>query len=79
VTANRPGTCESNFQTPSMTTAFYNAIIANLDEITSQEPTMPKEAMKKEALEYHRSPTPGKISVHPTKPCLTQQIGRAHV
>ncbi len=34
---------------------------------------MPKDAMKKEALEYHRSPTPGKISIHPTKPCLTQR------
>ncbi|ATX80517.1 allosteric NADP-dependent malic enzyme [Mariprofundus aestuarium] len=34
---------------------------------------MPKEAMKKEALEYHRSPTPGKICVKPTKPCLTQR------
>lgn len=34
---------------------------------------MPKEAMKKEALEYHRSPSPGKISIHPTKPCLTQR------
>ncbi|NWF37303.1 NADP-dependent malic enzyme [Mariprofundus sp. KV] len=34
---------------------------------------MPKDAMKKEALEYHRSPTPGKICVQPTKPCLTQR------
>lgn len=34
---------------------------------------MPKEAMKREALEYHRSPTPGKISVKPTKACLTQR------
>ena len=34
---------------------------------------MPKDAMKKEALEYHRSPTPGKISIRPTKPCLTQR------
>ncbi|ATX81188.1 allosteric NADP-dependent malic enzyme [Mariprofundus ferrinatatus] len=34
---------------------------------------MPKEAMKREALEYHRSPTPGKISIRPTKPCLTQR------
>ena len=34
---------------------------------------MPKDAMKKEALEYHRSPTPGKICVKPTKPCLTQR------
>ncbi len=32
-----------------------------------------KNAMREEALEYHRSPTPGKISIHPTKPCLTQR------
>ncbi len=34
---------------------------------------MPKETLRKEALEYHRSPTPGKISIKPTKPCLTQR------
>jgi len=38
---------------------------------------MPKDAskntMREEALEYHRSPTPGKISIRPTKPCLTQR------
>ncbi|MFQ5582603.1 MAG: NADP-dependent malic enzyme [Mariprofundaceae bacterium] len=34
---------------------------------------MPKDAMREEALEYHRSPTPGKISIHPTKSCLTQR------
>lgn len=34
---------------------------------------MPKDAMREEALEYHKSPTPGKISVRPTKPCLTQR------
>jgi len=34
---------------------------------------MPKEALRKEAFEYHRSPTPGKISIKPTKPCLTQR------
>jgi len=33
---------------------------------------MPKEALRKEAFEYHRSPTPGKISIKPTKPCVTQ-------
>ncbi|MFC1542443.1 NADP-dependent malic enzyme [Pseudomonadota bacterium] len=34
---------------------------------------MPKDTMREEALEYHRLPTPGKISVRPTKPCLTQR------
>ncbi len=34
---------------------------------------MPKEAMRKEALEYHSQPTPGKISIRSTKPCLTQR------
>ena len=34
---------------------------------------MPKETLRRDALEYHRSPTPGKISVRPTKPCLTQR------
>ncbi len=34
---------------------------------------MPKDAMRQEALEYHRSPTPGKISIRPSKPCLTQR------
>jgi len=32
-----------------------------------------KQAMREEALEYHRSPTPGKIGIRPTKPCLTQR------
>ncbi|MFQ5519670.1 MAG: malic enzyme-like NAD(P)-binding protein, partial [Mariprofundus sp.] len=31
------------------------------------------DTMREEALEYHRSPTPGKISVRPSKPCLTQR------
>lgn len=34
---------------------------------------MPKDAMREDALEYHRSPTPGKISIRPSKPCLTQR------
>jgi len=34
---------------------------------------MPKEQLRKDAFEYHRSPTPGKISVQPSKPCLTQR------
>jgi len=34
---------------------------------------MSKEELRKEAFEYHRSPTPGKISIKPTKPCLTQR------
>ena len=29
--------------------------------------------LKAEALEYHAQPTPGKIEVVPTKPCLTQR------
>ena len=33
----------------------------------------PSDTMREEALEYHRSPTPGKISVRPSKPCLTQR------
>ncbi|RMH59614.1 MAG: NADP-dependent malic enzyme, partial [Zetaproteobacteria bacterium] len=34
---------------------------------------MAKDMMKQDALEYHRSPTPGKITVQPSKPCLTQR------
>ena len=34
---------------------------------------MSKEQLRKDAFEYHRSPTPGKISVQPSKPCLTQR------
>jgi len=34
---------------------------------------MPKDTMREEALDYHRLPTPGKISVRPSKPCLTQR------
>jgi len=37
------------------------------------EYTMPKEDLRRDAFEYHRSPTPGKISIRPTKPCLTQR------
>lgn len=33
----------------------------------------PTDNMREEALEYHRLPTPGKISVRPSKPCLTQR------
>ncbi|HKI60485.1 MAG TPA: phosphate acyltransferase, partial [Mariprofundaceae bacterium] len=32
-----------------------------------------KNAMREEALDYHRLPKPGKISIRPTKPCLTQR------
>jgi malate dehydrogenase (oxaloacetate-decarboxylating)(NADP+) len=31
------------------------------------------ENLKKEALDYHEFPTPGKIATHVTKPCTTQQ------
>ncbi len=34
---------------------------------------MPKDTLRKDAFEYHRYPTPGKISIKPTKPCLTQR------
>ncbi|MDX8395741.1 MAG: NADP-dependent malic enzyme [Mariprofundaceae bacterium] len=34
---------------------------------------MSNDNMREEALEYHRSPTPGKIAVQATKPCLTQR------
>jgi len=34
---------------------------------------MSKEDLRRDAFEYHRSPTPGKISIRPTKPCLTQR------
>jgi len=34
---------------------------------------MPKDALHQEALDYHRLPTPGKISIRPSKPCLTQR------
>ncbi|MDQ6992022.1 MAG: NADP-dependent malic enzyme [Mariprofundus sp.] len=34
---------------------------------------MPKDTLREDAFEYHRSPTPGKISIRPTTPCLTQR------
>ncbi|RLL52842.1 NADP-dependent malic enzyme [Mariprofundus sp. EBB-1] len=34
---------------------------------------MPKEQLRKDAFEYHSKPKPGKISVQPTKPCVTQR------
>jgi len=34
---------------------------------------MSKEQLRKDAFEYHRFPKPGKIAVHPTKPCVTQR------
>jgi len=34
---------------------------------------MDKEELKKRALEYHSSPTPGKVAVIPTKPCDEQE------
>jgi len=34
---------------------------------------MPKDQLRKDAFDYHRLPTPGKISVQPSKPCLTQR------
>ncbi|HXH64030.1 MAG TPA: malic enzyme-like NAD(P)-binding protein, partial [Mariprofundaceae bacterium] len=34
---------------------------------------MSKDSQREEALAYHRSPRPGKISVQPTKPCVTQR------
>ncbi len=34
---------------------------------------MSKDSQREEALDYHRSPRPGKISVQPTKPCVTQR------
>ncbi len=34
---------------------------------------MSQDTFRKEALDYHRLPTPGKISVRPSKPCLTQR------
>jgi len=34
---------------------------------------MPHNLTREEALEYHRSPRPGKISIKPTKPCITQR------
>lgn len=30
-------------------------------------------SLEKEALEYHSSPRPGKIEIHPTKPCSTEK------
>ena len=32
-----------------------------------------KTSMKKKALDYHRLPKPGKLSVESMKPCATQQ------
>ncbi len=34
---------------------------------------MPKDTLREDALAYHSQPTPGKISVQPTKPCVTQR------
>jgi malate dehydrogenase (oxaloacetate-decarboxylating)(NADP+) len=34
---------------------------------------MPKDLLRKDAFEYHSSLPPGKISIRPTKPCLTQR------
>jgi len=34
---------------------------------------MSKESMREDALEYHRLPRPGKITVQPSKPCITQR------
>lgn len=34
---------------------------------------MPKNSLQKDAFEYHSSSPPGKISIRPTKPCLTQR------
>ena len=34
---------------------------------------MSKDSQREEALAYHRLPHPGKISVQPTKPCVTQR------
>ncbi len=34
---------------------------------------MSKDSMHEDAINYHSQPTPGKISVQPTKPCLTQR------
>jgi malate dehydrogenase (oxaloacetate-decarboxylating)(NADP+) len=34
---------------------------------------MPKDTLREDAFEYHSSSPPGKISIRPTKPCLTQR------
>ncbi len=34
---------------------------------------MPKDTLRQDALEYHRLPVPGKLTVQPSKPCLTQR------
>jgi malate dehydrogenase (oxaloacetate-decarboxylating)(NADP+) len=34
---------------------------------------MPKDKLREDALRYHREPTPGKISIKSTKPCITQR------
>ena len=34
---------------------------------------MPKDTMREDAIHYHSQPTPGKISVQATKPCVTQR------
>ncbi len=34
---------------------------------------MPKDTLREDALAYHSQPTPGKISVQPTKPCVSQR------
>jgi malate dehydrogenase (oxaloacetate-decarboxylating)(NADP+) len=35
--------------------------------------TSNKETLDKEALEYHQFPRPGKLEIHPTKPCNTEK------
>jgi len=34
---------------------------------------MPKDKLREDALRYHSEPTPGKISIKSTKPCITQR------
>ena len=34
---------------------------------------MSKDKLREDTLRYHREPTPGKISIKPTKPCITQR------
>ncbi len=34
---------------------------------------MPKDTLREDALAYHSQPSPGKIGVHPTKPCVSQR------
>ena len=54
---------------PSQPDSQPNSQAISQDELKQQQ----REALRKAALEYHEFPTPGKISVTPTKPLSNQR------